>query len=126
MFQNYWYYFKITGTGLPDGDGAMQHCTLDPTLGGQAMFTYQLGKGEVMRASVDVSELSGEDASLRRCLDEAAWSLQIPAGQRDATRYLVHYPIRLVPPENAQARGEESELSPLVEMMLDGADILAR
>merc|ERR550537_1378565 len=32
--QNYWYYFKITGTGLPDTAGAMQHCTLDPTPGG--------------------------------------------------------------------------------------------
>jgi hypothetical protein len=98
----------------------------DGTLGGRVVVSYQIAKGEVMAAAVATTSLSAQDPSLDRCLERAAWKLEVPAGRLDARRYDVRYPVQLSPPEGGKAPSSESELSPLVQMMLDSAEILAR
>ena len=77
-------------------------------------------------SAVSTEALNARDEKLDACLLEAAWKLNIPAGQLDATRYEVTYPIQLTAPEGGRAPSESAPLSPLVEMMLDSAEVLAR
>ena len=98
----------------------------DGTVGGRLIVSYQIAKGEVMMASVSASAVTVNDPAFDTCLERAAWKLEVPAGRLDTRRYDVRYPIHLTPPEGGKAASSESEVSPLVQMMLDSAEILAR
>ena len=78
--------------------------TRDQTLGGRVVFTFEVGKGEVMLAEIAEIELTTPDPELRRCLLEAAWSLTIPVGQLDDQLYRLRYPLVLTPPEGGTSR----------------------
>ncbi|MEZ4384435.1 MAG: hypothetical protein R3A79_24110 [Nannocystaceae bacterium] len=77
--------------------------TRDQTLRGRVVYTFEVGKGEVMHAELAELELSREDPELRECLLEAAWHLIIPAGQMDDQLYRLRYPLVLNPPEGGKA-----------------------
>jgi len=98
----------------------------DGTIGGRVIMSYQIAKGEVMMASVSTRSLTTADPVFDQCLERAAWKLEVPAGRLDTQRYDVRYPVQLTPPEGGKAPSLDSELSPLVKMMLSGAEILAR
>lgn len=71
----------------------------DPTQAGRAVLHMEVGKGEVMLAGTDGVDLEAADDKLVACLAEAAWALDIPAGELDDKVYVLRYPVRLVPPE---------------------------
>ncbi len=93
--------------------------TRDQTLGGRVVFTFEVGKGEVMLAEIAEIELTAADPELHRCLLEAAWSLTIPAGQLDDQLYRLRYPLVLNPPEGGTSRPSVDPLGEgTVELLL--------
>ncbi|MCB9700443.1 MAG: VWA domain-containing protein [Myxococcales bacterium] len=93
--------------------------TRDQTLGGRVVFELEVGKGEVMFARIAELALSHEDPELRACLLEAAWALDIPAGQLDDQLYRLRYPLVLNPPADGKPALSEDPLGPgTVELLL--------
>ena len=70
----------------------------DPAQAGRAVLHMEVAKGEVMLAGTDEVDIESADDTLVACLAEAAWSLDIPAGELDDKVYVLRYPVRLVPP----------------------------
>ena len=95
-------------------------------LEGRVVFEFELGKGEVMSASVTNPELNYEIGSFIECLEDAAWALEIPAGRLDSETYRVRYPLRFTPPEGGQAPVTKDGPDPLFEMLIYKADTLAK
>jgi hypothetical protein len=62
-----------------------------------------VGKGEVMLADAAGKELAVKDEKLVSCLAEAAWALDIPAGELDDKVYVLRYPVRLIPPAEGKS-----------------------
>ena len=93
----------------------------DQTLGGRVHFEIEVGKGEVMAARIAGKELSRDDPAFEACLLEAAWALDIPAGQLDGRTYRIRYPLVFNPPAGGRAPIEEDPLGPgTVELLLRG------
>jgi hypothetical protein len=70
----------------------------NPMQAGRAVMHIEVAKGEVMLASAEGMALEAGDEKLVTCLAEAAWSLDIPAGELDDKVYVLRYPVRLIPP----------------------------
>jgi hypothetical protein len=83
----------------------------DRTQAGRVELRFEIGKGEVMLASADGTDLAVKDTKLVDCLLEAAWALDIPAGKLDDRIYLLKYPLALVPPADAEVSGEIEGIS---------------
>lgn len=89
------------------------------TLGGRVVFEFEVGKGEVMRALTDPSALSTHDLAFERCLLEAAWMLDIPAGKLDDQIYRIRYPLVFNPPRTGRPTISDDPLGPgTVELLL--------
>jgi len=71
---------------------------------GRIVLELELGKGEVMLVRTGVSTMTRADALLTACVQEAAWTLDIPAGRLDDRVYLVRYPLHFDAPPGAVAR----------------------
>lgn len=89
------------------------------TIGGRVIFEFEVGKGEVMRASTDPTDMSTHDLAFERCLIEAAWMLDIPAGKLDDQIYRVRYPLVFNPPRTGRPAIADDPLGPgTVELLL--------
>ena len=88
-------------------------------LGGRVLFEFEVGKGEVMLATADPTGLSERDPMFERCLLEAAWMLDIPAGKLDDQIYRVRYPLVFNPPKTGRPALDEGVGSGTVEMLLN-------
>lgn len=87
--------------------------------GGRVVLEMEVGKGEVMQASVRSSSLVRTDGPLVACLTEAAWALDVPAAKMDEKVYVVRYPLRLVAPVEAGSGGHiEAVDKDLLEVLL--------
>lgn len=93
----------LTTRVLPRARVCYNHSLVrDPVQAGRAVLHIEVAKGEVMLASTDGVELRSPDDKLTECLNEAAWELDIPAGELDDKVYVLRYPLRLVPPEDGK------------------------
>ncbi len=97
-----------------------QALTRNQQLGGRVVFEFEVGKGEVMLASTDLAGLTARDAGFERCLLEAAWMLDIPAGNLDDQIYRIRYPLVFNPPKTGRPSLDEGALgSGTVELLLN-------
>lgn len=89
------------------------------TIGGRVLFEFEVGKGEVMRASIDPTGMTSNDLVFERCLVEAAWMLDMPAGKSDDQIYRVRYPLVFNPPRTGKPALTDDPLGPgTVELLL--------
>jgi hypothetical protein len=89
------------------------------TIGGRVLFEFEVGKGEVMLATTDPTGMSTHDLAFERCLLEAAWMLDIPAGKLDDQIYRVRYPLVFNPPRTGRPAIAEDPLGTgTVELLL--------
>ncbi len=89
-------------------------------LAGRVMFEFEVGKGEVMLATADPTGLSERDPVFERCLTEAAWMLDIPAGKLDDQIYRVRYPLVFNPPKTGRPALDEGVMGAgTVELLLN-------
>lgn len=93
---------------------------------GRASFQFELGKGEVMWAELDPTELVGADAKFVECLRTAMWSLEIPAGKLDGATYRVRYPIAFSLSEERKRYELTDDDQVLIDVLLERASIYAR
>ena len=70
----------------------------NPDQAGRVVLEMEVGKGEVMSARARTDGLAHDDETLRGCLTEAAWALDVPAAKMDDQIYVVRYPLRLIAP----------------------------
>lgn len=97
-----------------------QALTRNQQIGGRVVFEFEVGKGEVMLATTELAGLTARDAGFERCLLEAAWMLDIPAGNLDDQIYRVRYPLVFNPPKTGRPALDEGALgSGTVEMLLN-------
>ena len=75
--------------------------------GGRVTVEVEVAKGEVMLARIAQSELSQPDPMFEACVEEAAWSLEIPAGNHDDRIYRVRYPLLFSPPRGGRPRVQD-------------------
>lgn len=75
----------------------------DPFQAGRAVLHMEVAKGEVMLAGTEGVDLQAGDDKLVACLTEAAWALDIPAGELDDKVYVLRYPVQLVPPQKGES-----------------------
>lgn len=102
-----------------------QALTRNQQLSGRVEFTMEVGKGEVMLAGLGQTELSQDDPTLLECLEQAAWALDVPAGNLDTQVYAISYPIDLVAPEGGvDSQTSESDAA-MVERLVRSAEVLA-
>jgi hypothetical protein len=88
-------------------------------VGGRVTFEFEVGKGEVMRATIDPAGMNTHDLAFERCLVEAAWMLDIPAGKLDDRIYRVRYPLVFNPPRTGRPTLTDDPLGPgTVELLL--------
>jgi hypothetical protein len=93
----------LTTRVLPRARVCYNHSLVrDPMQAGRAVMHIEVAKGEVMLASTDGVQLESSDEKLVTCLAEAAWALDIPAGELDDKVYVLRYPVRLIPPEEGK------------------------
>jgi len=83
--------------------------------GGRVTLEMEIGKGEVMRASLGPADLVARDDKLLTCLQESAWSLDVPAGKLDDRVYVLRYPLQLTPP----AAGEPAEVEGISDEVME-------
>ena len=89
-------------------------------LGGRVLFQFEVGKGEVMLATTDITGLTERDPMFERCLVEAAWMLDIPAGKLDDQIYRVRYPLVFNPPKTGRPALDEGVMGAgTVELLLN-------
>lgn len=98
----------------------------DPRISGRVTFDFEIGKGEVMLASVAATELSQQDESFESCLEQAAWSMRVPKSSLDDQIYRVRYPVRFHAPEDAPNTVKSDAFDPIVDLLVDSAEILAQ
>ncbi|NVB36302.1 VWA domain-containing protein [Pseudenhygromyxa sp. WMMC2535] len=99
--------------------------TRNQVLAGQVELAMEVGKGEVMMAGVAEAELNYGDDALVTCLEEAAWALDVPAGHLDTQVYQVRYPLDFEPPEGGRPPSTGERSDPMLERLLDSAEVLA-
>jgi hypothetical protein len=92
--------------------------TRNPHQSGRVLLQMEIGKGEVMLARTEESELQADDAKLVDCMTEAAWALDIPAGKLDDQMYRIRYPLRLVPPADGVPARVERISDELLQILL--------
>jgi hypothetical protein len=93
----------LTTRVLPRARVCYNHSLVrNPVQAGRALHHREVAKGEVMLAGTNGVELEGADDKLVACLLEAAWALDIPAGELDDKVYVLRYPVRLIPPEEGK------------------------
>ncbi|TPV94408.1 MAG: VWA domain-containing protein [Myxococcales bacterium FL481] len=93
---------------------------------GRAQFEFELGKGEVMWASLDSQGLNGADTRFLECLSNAMWSLEIPAGKLDSGTYRVRYPIAFTLTEDRERYELTDDDKVLIDVLLRRANVYAR
>lgn len=98
----------------------------DPRLAGRVTFDFEIGKGEVMLASVSAAELTLEDESFESCLEQAAWAMRVPKSSLDDQIYRVRYPINFHAPQDAPDTVKSDGSDPIVDLLVNSADILAQ
>ncbi len=93
------------------------------SLAGRVVIQVEVGKGEVMHASLLQQNLSHDDSDFLHCLGEAAWALEIPAGESDLEIYRVRYPLVFHSPRSGRSRIEGDPLDEgTFERLLSGPD----
>jgi len=93
------------------------------SLAGRVVIQVEVGKGEVMHASLLHTELNHSDREFLRCLGEAGWALEIPAGESDPEIYRVRYPLVFHAPRTGHSRIERDPLGQATfERLLSGPD----
>ncbi|MFV8752765.1 hypothetical protein ACNOYE_19625 [Nannocystaceae bacterium ST9] len=91
---------------------------------GRVEFAMEVGKGEVMIAGLGKTELSHDDPAFVECLEQAAWALDVPAGNLDTQVYAIRYPLDLSAPEGGESQTDEGDAA-LVERLVRSAEVLA-
>ena len=99
--------------------------TRNQILSGRVELAMEFGKGEVMMASIAGASLSHGDDKLLRCLETAAWAMDVPAGRLDAQVYQVRYPLEFKAPEGGKPPQTGEGDDPMFQRLLDSADSLA-
>ncbi|MCA9685729.1 MAG: VWA domain-containing protein, partial [Myxococcales bacterium] len=99
--------------------------TRNQVLAGRVELAMELGKGEVMMAAVTSAEFNYGDDKLLRCLEEAAWALDVPAGNLDTQVYSVVYPLDFVAPEGGRPPQTGEREDPMLRRLLESAEVLA-
>ncbi len=94
--------------------------------GGRVSLTMEVGKGEVMYAAVARADLERPDPKFRRCLEEAAWALRVPAGQLDTQVYMVRYPLKFTAPKGGHPPSAGEDDDPIFRMLMKRADVLSQ
>lgn len=102
-----------------------QALTRNQVMSGRVEFSMEVGKGEVMSAGLSKIELSDSDAALVECLEQAAWALDVPAGNLDTQVYAIRYPLDLVAPAGGVAPQTSEADAALVERLVRSAEVLA-
>jgi len=87
---------------------------------GRIALEIEVGKGEVMLARIEEIQLVHPDANLAECVTEAAWALDIPAGELDQQIYRIRYPLRFVAPAQGYPSGRVERISDDVMELLLG------
>ena len=93
---------------------------------GRVVLDIEIGKGEVMRARVGQDHLARTDPKFIECLTEAAWALEVPAGNLDGQVYRVNYPVSFVAPADNRGPSTDEGPDPVFQRLLDSADVLLR
>lgn len=86
------------------------------------VFEFEVGKGEVMLATTKLAAGLSTPATRASsaALLEAAWMLDIPAGNLDDQIYRVRYPLVFNPPKTGRPSLDEGALgSGAVELLLN-------
>lgn len=92
-------------------------------LSGRVVIEVEVGKGEVMHASLAQTQLNRDDGEFLHCLGEAAWALEIPAGEADLEIYRVRYPLVFHSPKSGRSRIERDPLGEgTFERLLSGPE----
>lgn len=98
-------------------------------LSGRVELRMEVGKGEVMMAGVSKAETnyvgSSEETRLIGCLENAAWSMDVPAGNLDTQIYVINYPLEFTAPEGGQPPTMGESRDPMFERLLRSAEVLA-
>ncbi|MEM6994798.1 MAG: VWA domain-containing protein [Myxococcota bacterium] len=111
--------YYLTTRVLPRSRVCYNHAlSRSPTQSGRVMLKMEIGKGEVMHASVSSPDFATKDDKLVACLEEAAWALDVPAGKLDDKVYMLSYPLRLSPPEGGEAAVVEGISDEMMELLL--------
>ncbi len=111
--------YYLTTRVLPRSRVCYNHALArNPTQSGRVMLKLEIGKGEVMHASVASPDFATKDDVLVECLEEAAWALDVPAGKLDDKVYVLSYPLRLSPPEGGEPAQVEGISDEMMELLL--------
>ncbi|PRP90464.1 hypothetical protein ENSA5_64780 [Enhygromyxa salina] len=102
-----------------------QALTRNQILGGRVELRMEVGKGEVMMAGLTQSELSHPDDRLLGCLERAAWAMDVPAGNLDSQVYVINYPLEFTAPEGGQPPRAGETRDPMLERLVESADVLS-
>ena len=102
-----------------------QALTRNGVLSGQVQLKMEAGKGEIMMASVEGSELSHPDSRLLECLERAAWQMDVPAGRLDTQIYVINYPLEFAAPEGGHPPRTGERSDPNFEQLIQSAEALA-
>jgi hypothetical protein len=87
---------------------------------GRVVLEMEVGKGEVMFAHVAEAKLEHDDTDLIKCMTEAAWALDIPAGKMDGQIYRLRYPLRLIAPEEGKVTGTVEKIpDEIMKVLMD-------
>jgi hypothetical protein len=102
-----------------------QALTRNQLQSGRVEFEMEVGKGEVMIAGLGKTELGFDDPVLLECLEQAAWALDVPAGNLDTQVYAIQYPIDLIAPEGGVDPQTSERDAALVERLVRTGEVLA-
>ena len=102
-----------------------QALTRNQVLSGRVALTMEVGKGEVMMATLASATFNYDDPRLLSCLEGAAWALDVPAGNLDTQVYVINYPLEFVAPEGGQPPHTGETADPMFERLLRSAEVLA-
>ncbi len=102
-----------------------QALTRNQMQSGRVEFAMEVGKGEVMIAGLGKIELSHADPAFVECLEQAAWALDVPAGNLDTQIYAIHYPLDLSAPEGGVDPQTSERDAALIERLVHSAEVLA-
>ena len=100
--------------------------TRNQTQGGRVFLNFEVGKGEIMWVAAETKALQSDDPKFVSCLENAGWSLRIPAGKLDDQVYRLRYPLNFRPPKGGIAPSIDEGPDPRFERLLDWADTLSR
>lgn len=102
-----------------------QALTRNQVIAGRVELKLEVGKGEVMMATLGAAQLNYADDHLLECLETAAWAMDVPAGNLDTQIYVINYPLEFVAPEGGQPPRAGEAADPLLERLVRSAEVLA-